>query len=80
MTALPAIHYSRRALIRCQYIATGDIFVRVSKVKVYFGGDSAMEPMLGQAGHKHGPIDLALIGIGVYAARKLLHLVHAPPE
>lgn len=47
---------------------------------MYFGGDSAMEPMLGQAGHKHGPIDLALIGIGVYAARKLLHLVHAPPE
>ena len=48
--------------------------------KLYFGGDSAMGPVFRQTGHKYGPIDLALIGIGAYSPRKLLRSVHASPE
>jgi Predicted Zn-dependent hydrolases of the beta-lactamase fold len=39
-----------------------------------------MGPVFRQTGHKYGPIDLALIGIGAYAPRKLLRSVHACPE
>ena len=39
-----------------------------------------MGPVFRQTGHKYGPIDLALIGIGAYAPRKLLRSVHASPE
>ena len=47
---------------------------------MYLGGDSAMGSVFRQTGHKYGPIDLALIGIGAYAPRKLLRSVHASPE
>ena len=39
-----------------------------------------MGPVFRQTGHKYGPIDLALIGIGAYSPRKLLRSVHASPE
>ena len=39
-----------------------------------------MEPVFGQAGHKCGPIDLALIGIGAYAPSKLLRSIRASAE
>lgn len=47
---------------------------------MYFGGDSSMEPVFGQTGHKYGPINLTLIRIGAYAPRNLLRSVHASPE
>jgi len=39
-----------------------------------------MRPVFCQTGHKYGPIDLALIGIGTYSPRKLLRSVQTSPE
>jgi N-acyl-phosphatidylethanolamine-hydrolysing phospholipase D len=80
VTALPAIHHSRRGLFDANTSLWAAFLFEYQGFKVYFGGDSAMGPVFRQTGHKYGPIDLALIGIGAYAPRKLLRSVHASPE
>ncbi len=80
VTALPAIHHSRRGVFDANTSLWAAFLFEYHGFKVYFGGDSAMGPVFRQTGHKYGPIDLALIGIGAYAPRKLLRSVHASPE
>lgn len=80
ITACPAIHHSRRGLFDANTSLWAAYLFEYNGFKVYFGGDSAMGPVFRQTGHKYGPIDLALIGIGAYAPRKLLRSVHACPE
>jgi L-ascorbate metabolism protein UlaG (beta-lactamase superfamily) len=80
ITACPAIHHSRRGLFDANTSLWAAYLFEYNGYKVYFGGDSAMGPVFRQTGHKYGPIDLALIGIGAYAPRKLLRSVHACPE
>lgn len=80
VTAVPAIHHSRRGLFDAnQSLWAGYVF-EYGGAKIYFGGDSAMGPVFRQTGHRYGPFDLALLGIGAYAPRKLLRSVHASPE
>ena len=80
VTALPAIHHSRRGVFDANTSLWTTFLFEYHGFKVYFGGDSAMGPVFQQTGHKYGPIDLALIGIGAYAPRKLLRSVNASPE
>lgn len=80
VTAVPAIHHSRRGLFDSNRSLWAGFLFEYAGFKVYFGGDSAMGPVFRQTGHRYGPIDLALIGIGAYAPRKLLRSVHASPE
>lgn len=80
VTALPAIHHSRRGLFDANTSLWAAFLFEYQGFKLYFGGDSAMGPVFRQTGHKYGPIDLALIGIGAYSPRKLLRSVHASPE
>jgi N-acyl-phosphatidylethanolamine-hydrolysing phospholipase D len=80
VTALPAIHHSRQVLFDANSSLWAAFLSEYLGFKVYFGGDSAMGPFLRQTGQKYGPIDLALIGIGAYAPRKLLRSMHALPE
>ncbi len=76
----PVIHYSRYGLFDANTSLCAVFWFEYRGFIVYFSGDSAMEPVLGQTGHKHGPIDLALLGNGVYQPRKLIRLIHASPE
>lgn len=80
VTAVPAIHHSRRGLFDSNRSLWAGFLFEYAGFKLYFGGDSAMGPVFRQTGHRYGPIDLALIGIGAYAPRKLLRSVHASPE
>jgi N-acyl-phosphatidylethanolamine-hydrolysing phospholipase D len=80
VTAVPAIHHSRRGLFDSNRSLWAGYLFEHDGFKIYFGGDSAMGPVFRQTGHRYGPIDLALIGIGAYAPRKLLRSVHASPE
>ncbi len=80
VTALPAIHHSRRGLFDANRSLWAAYLFELNGFKIYFGGDSAMGPVFRQTGHRYGPIDLALLGIGAYAPRKLLRSVHASPE
>jgi L-ascorbate metabolism protein UlaG (beta-lactamase superfamily) len=80
VTALPAIHHSRRGLFDANTSLWAAFLFEYRGFKVYFGGDSAMGPVFRQTGHRYGPIDLALLGIGAYSPRKLLRSVHASPE
>ena len=80
ITACPAIHHSRRGLFDANASLWAAYLFEFEGYKIYFGGDSAMGPVFRQTGAKYGPIDLALIGIGAYAPRKLLRSVHACPE
>ena len=76
VTALPAIHHSRRGVFDANTSLWAVFLFEYHWFKVYLGSDSAMGPVFRQTGHKSGPIDLALIGIGAYAPRELLRSVH----
>ena len=80
VTAVPAIHHSRRGLFDSNRSLWAGYLFHCDGFKIYFGGDSAMGPVFRQTGHRYGPVDLALLGIGAYAPRKLLRSVHACPE
>ena len=80
VTALPAIHHSRRGVFDANTSLWAAFLFEYHGFKVYFGGNSAMGPVFRQTGHQYGPIDLALIGIGAYALGKLLRSIHASAE
>ena len=65
VTALPAIHHSRRGVFEANTSPWIVFLLEYHGFKVYFGGDSAMGPVFRHTGHKYGPIDLALIEIGI---------------
>lgn len=79
-TSLPAIHQSARTLSDRNRTLWCSWSIRAGGRNVWFGGDTAYGPVMGDIGARHGPFDLALIGIGAYEPRSLMRSVHANPE
>ncbi|MFM2042514.1 MAG: hypothetical protein RLY86_1090 [Pseudomonadota bacterium] len=77
---LPSIHGSARSgfdknrSLWCSWSLAG------GGRRLWFGGDTAHGPVFAEMGRRHGPFDLALVGIGAYEPRVLMKPVHANPE
>jgi L-ascorbate metabolism protein UlaG (beta-lactamase superfamily) len=80
ITALPAIHFSKRTLFdRNRTLWTGYAIQGRSK-RVYFAGDTAYGPVFQELGQQLAPFDLGLLPIGAYEPRTLMKGSHATPE
>jgi len=80
ITAVPAIHRSARTLIDRNRTLWAGFVIESAERRVYFGGDTGYGAVFRETGRRHGPFDLALLGIGCYAPRAVMHLNHANPE
>jgi L-ascorbate metabolism protein UlaG (beta-lactamase superfamily) len=80
VTCVPAIHRSARTLIDRNRTLWGGFVLQSQRARVYFGGDTAYGAVFKETGRRHGPFDLALLGIGCYAPRAAMHMNHADPE
>ncbi|MEN8723303.1 MAG: MBL fold metallo-hydrolase [Alphaproteobacteria bacterium] len=80
VTALPVVHWSnRRGYDRNRTLWAG-FKMESEKQSLFFGGDSAYGPVFEEIGARFGPFDTALLGIGAYAPREIMHASHATPE
>jgi L-ascorbate metabolism protein UlaG (beta-lactamase superfamily) len=80
VTALPAIHFSKRTLFdRNRTLWTGYAIQGRTK-RVYFAGDTAYGPVFKELGQGLAPFDLGLLPIGAYEPRLLMQGSHCTPE
>jgi N-acyl-phosphatidylethanolamine-hydrolysing phospholipase D len=80
VTALPAIHFSRRTLLdRNQTLWTG-YAIQSRHRRLHFAGDTAYGPVFGEMAVALDRFDLALLPIGAYEPRALMQGSHTTPE
>lgn len=81
VTAVPAIHFSRRGpfdgnkALWCGYVVE-----TLAGKRFYFAGDTAYHPVLKEIGETFAPIDLGLLPIGAYEPREVMAGAHVNPE
>lgn len=80
VTALPAIHWSKRTAFDRNRSLWASFAVQGSRNKVWFAGDTAAGPVFEDIGARHGPFDAALVPIGAYEPRSIMAAHHANPE
>ncbi|WP_288900790.1 MBL fold metallo-hydrolase [uncultured Sneathiella sp.] len=80
ITALPAVHSSGRGLHDQKKTLWASFGIRTAEENVWFSGDTAHGEIFKEIGKRHGPFDLALVGIGAYEPREIMKSVHATPE
>jgi L-ascorbate metabolism protein UlaG (beta-lactamase superfamily) len=80
VTALPAVHFSRRGPFDRNKTLWASFAVAGPTRKVWFSGDTAYGAVFPHVGDRFGPFDLAMVGIGAYAPRTLMANRHATPE
>jgi L-ascorbate metabolism protein UlaG (beta-lactamase superfamily) len=80
VTALPAVHFSGRGLFDRDRTLWASLAFASPRQNVWFGGDTGYGACFREIGERHGPFDLALIGIGAYTPRIIMEASHATPE
>ncbi len=80
VTATPAVHFSGRGLFDRNRTLWCGFALEGGGRRLYFGGDSAFGPVFAEIGQRHGPFDLAILGIGAYEPRPIFRRSHATPE
>ncbi|MEQ9518265.1 MAG: MBL fold metallo-hydrolase [Parvibaculum sp.] len=80
ITALPVVHWSRRVGFDYNTSLWAGFAFEGPDHKLFFGGDSGYGPVFKETGERYGPFDTALLGIGAYAPREMMHASHATPE
>jgi L-ascorbate metabolism protein UlaG (beta-lactamase superfamily) len=79
-TFLPARHESGRGLLDHRVTLWGAWALEGGGRRVYVAGDTAHGPHFAEAGARHGPFDLAIMGVGGFLPRRTNHHHHASPE
>ena len=80
VTCVPARHFSGRGLrdrnrtLWCGFVVCG------RSSRVYHAGDSALFAGFAEVRRRLGPMDVALLPIGAYEPRAMMHPIHLNPE
>lgn len=80
VTALPAIHFSKRTLFDRNESLWCGFLLQCGERTVYFAGDTAYGPVFREVGAHYPAPDLALVPIGAYEPRELMKGSHCTPE
>lgn len=80
ITALPAIHWSRRGWSDTNRTLWMSAALESARNRVYFSGDTGYGPLFRQLGASHGPFDLAMVPIGAYLPVSIMKTSHTNPE
>lgn len=81
VTAVPAIHFSRRGPFDGnRTLWCGFVVETADDRKLYFAGDTAYHPVFAEIGETFAPVDLALLPIGAYEPRAVMAGAHVNPE
>lgn len=77
---LPAQHWTKRTMFDTNKRLWGSWLIEGHGRKVYFGADSGYFPGYREFGRKYGPIDAALLPVGLYEPRWFMKTYHMNPE
>ncbi len=80
LTCVPAQHFSGRSPFNRDRTLWCGWVLSSSSHRVYFAGDTALNPSFTNIGREYGPFDLALMPIGAYDPRWFMRSVHMDPE
>jgi len=80
ITALPAIHFSRRGPFDMRKTLWASYALEANGRRIYFSGDTGIGPVFEEVGRRYPPFDLALIAIGAYIPRVIMQSHHVTPE
>ncbi|MEE8545035.1 MAG: MBL fold metallo-hydrolase, partial [Alphaproteobacteria bacterium] len=80
VTALPAIHFSRRTPFDTNKSLWMSVAISSPTQRLFFSGDTALGPVFRDIGARYGPFSAALIGIGAYLPRVIMKATHSTPE
>jgi L-ascorbate metabolism protein UlaG (beta-lactamase superfamily) len=80
VTALPAVHFSRRGPFDRNRSLWVGFAIRSDERRLYFSGDTAYGKIFREIGERVGPFDLAIVPIGAYLPRRIMQASHTTPE
>jgi L-ascorbate metabolism protein UlaG (beta-lactamase superfamily) len=81
VTALPAVHFSRRGPFDLRKTLWASYALAASGRSIYFSGDTGYGLVFAdEIGRRYPPFDLALIAIGAYEPRIIMETHHVNPE
>jgi N-acyl-phosphatidylethanolamine-hydrolysing phospholipase D len=80
ITALPAIHFSKRGLFDRNASLWCGFLLEAADRTVLFAGDTAFGPVFAEVAQRLPQPDLALVPIGAYEPRTLMRGSHCTPE
>ncbi len=81
ITAMPVIHWSKRSLFSSNKTLWSAFAIEsAAGRRVYVGGDAEYGPVYKALADRYGGFDLALLSIGAYLPRRVMHGSHCLPE
>jgi N-acyl-phosphatidylethanolamine-hydrolysing phospholipase D len=81
VTALPAIHFSRRGPFDLRKTLWMSYGLEANGRRIYHSGDTGYGPVFAdEIGQRYPPFDLALVAIGAYEPQVIMRTHHVTPE
>jgi L-ascorbate metabolism protein UlaG (beta-lactamase superfamily) len=81
VTALPVIHWSKRSLFATNDTLWTSFAIEAENgARVYFGGDAEYGSVYRSLADRFGGFDLAILSIGAFLPRIVMHGAHCVPE